>query len=277
MLRLSAVHAQPLHSAASLLAQMERHGIANARTVAPGDEVAEAATAEGEAPDAATMRPRQGSGSSSGKDEAGSTRPVGEAASGASKEADTLEPGAKAESAMRPLDGSTDAGDADRWQLQSPPSSASLPQLERSSGGGASSVASSAPTTGTARMAAPVAMAQEQAAAGGGGSTPVQALPDLGSGFGPPDAPLRRSASDAGGSGSLPPPSGLHAPGPTDSRHGRTGSGELAAGGAGQLRSRSAAPGSAHGSLLPSSVMALSGAALYERCGATATRNLIEF
>ena len=261
----TAAHAQPLQSAASLLALMERHGIANAKTVVPADEVAEASTAAGEAPDAATLRPPQGSSGGISQDE-GSAPPAGKPARAITDEGASEDVEARADAAQQLSNGSADAGGAEHWQLQPPPASASLPPAGRSGGGGAGMTSSSAPAT----AASPVAeSAAEAVAPRGGGGAELNNLPDLGSGFGPADMALRRSASDAGGSGSWPPPSGVSVSGVGGSRGDRSGSGVLAVGGGGgQLRSRSTAPGPvpANGPFPPASLVAIAGAALDRRC-----------
>ena len=88
---------------------MERHGIATAKTVVPADEVADASTAAGEAPDAATLRPRQGSGSSSSKDKVGPARPVGDLATASAEEGANVEAVVRADPARHLSDGPADA------------------------------------------------------------------------------------------------------------------------------------------------------------------------
>ena len=239
---------QPLHSAASLLAQMELHGIASARTVAPAEEVAEAATEPGEAPDAATLRPPQGAG-----------------AKGVDPELRTVaNDTASGESNVLPAE-SRAPGGADDWQSQPPPASGlQVPPDKRSSGAGNSS----SPSTAAEGSSQPAAFAEPQqltsARRTGSGGAQVKQLPDLGSGFGPADAPLRRSASDAGESGSWPPPASA---GGDVSASGRHGSDELPGSGGRQLRSRSAAPATvaANGHPAPTSLISLAGAVLDQR------------
>ncbi len=264
--------AQPLHSAASLLAQMELHGIASAKTVAPPDEVADAATAVGEAPDAATLRPPQGADLG---ELGASTGPApDDAASAARTAADTTsvqEGPARQHEVERP----SAAGGADDWQSQLPPASGLLSPFIRDP---RASGEPSTPTSTTPDLA-PSAGQQEPMTArrtGSGGAEAQQQLPDLGSGFGPADVPLRRSASDAGASGSWPPfdaaaiaaDSAVSAGG-----SGRHGSDELPGGSGGgggrQLRSRSAVPapvGAHTGPLAPASLFSLAGAVLSQRC-----------
>ncbi len=267
----STVLAQPLHSAASLLAQMELHGIASAKTVAPPDEVADAATAPGEAPDAATLRPPQGAGAAEGvtpgtapMPQDAAAAPPDVAAAGPAQEG----PARQQQQVERP----SASGGGDGWQSQPPPASGLLsPFLRDVSGTGEPST-----PTGVTSAAASFAVQQEPTPARrtGSGGAPAQQLPDLGSGFGPADVPLRRSASDAGASGSWPPfddaaiaaDSAVSAGG-----SGRHGSDELPGGGGGrQLRSRSAvpAPVGAHAPLAPASLFSLAGAVLSQRCGA---------
>ena len=192
---------QPLHSAASLLAQMELHGIAAAKTtVAPADEVADAATQPGEAPDAATLRPPQGAGVE--KAEPGTAAMPNDAASMPTNAAATTS--ARADpTRQQQAEGPAATNGADDWQSQPPPASGLLlPFIRDLSASGEPSTPPGIPPD-AAMLAGP--LQPTPARRTGSGGAQAQQLPDLGSGFDPADVPLRRSASDVGESGSWPP------------------------------------------------------------------------
>ena len=243
---------------------MEQHGIASAKTVVPADEIVEAATEPGEAPDAATLRPRQDTNAEGAQP---GTQPT--AAEAAVSEAAAVQ-SARTEAARQAAVGPPAPGGGDDWQSQPPPPSGmQQPPANRPSGGSADD--GSSPAAGGPERSAPLPRPQEPTSARrtGSGGAQVQQLPDLGSGFGPADTALRRSASDAGGSGSWPPPGGAANAAGASGRHG---SDELPGGnGRRQLRSRSAAPTAvaANGNLAPSSLMSLAGAVLDQRCDTT--------